>query len=245
MLDSHCHPDDAAFAGAGADLLTAAAAAGVRGLVAIAGLDFARQHQQGPLRVWATVGVHPHEAAAATLPTAAELDDPLVIAIGEIGLDYHYPEPARELQMQVFEQQLQLAAAHDLPVSIHCRDAFPDCLAAIARQTPPRRGVFHCFSGSREEAEQVLALGWCLSFSGLLTFPKLQPLRDIATWVPPDRILIETDAPYLAPVPHRGKINQPAWVRDTAQTLAHLRGLTLEETAAVTTANFHRLFPRA
>lgn len=245
MTDSHCHPDDAAFAGAGAALLDQAAAAGVTGLVAIDGLTFARAHQAGPLRVWATVGVHPQAAATSALPTAAALDDPLVVAIGEIGLDYHYPDPPRAVQQAVFEQQLALAAAHDLPVSIHCREAFPDCLAAIAARNPPRRGVFHCFSGSREEAEQVLALGWYLSFSGLLTFPKLEPLREVARWAPADRILIETDAPYLAPVPHRGRTNQPAWVRDTAAVLAGVRGLSLDEAATLTTANFHRLFPRS
>lgn len=199
------------------------------------------------LKVWTTAGIHPHEAANAdprwpALEAAARAGR--IIAIGEIGLDYHYDHSPREAQIAVFERQLALAAAHDLPVSVHCREAWEDAFTAIRNQ-PGLRGVFHCFTGAQREAELALALGWYLSFSGILTFPKLEALRALAAWAPADRLLLETDAPYLAPVPHRGKRNEPAWVWDTARKLAACRNQTIEEVEHLTTANFFRLFPRA
>jgi TatD DNase family protein len=218
-------------------------------MVAIHALDFARQHDTAACRVWATLGIHPHEAAKATAAEfegiATQARDPLVVAIGEIGLDYYYDHSPKPVQLEVFERQLALAIEYDLPVSIHCRDAFDDCLTAIERHNPPRRGVFHCFTGDQAVAELVLALGWSLSFSGMITFPKLESLRQVAAGAPADRILIETDAPFLAPVPHRGQRNQPAFVAHTAAKLAELRGQSVEEIGQLTSNNFFRLFPRA
>jgi TatD DNase family protein len=258
LIDSHCHPSDAAFAEDPLAPLQRAFAQGVTGLVAIAAPEFARAHQAAVpgLNLWATAGIHPHDAAAATNETwaqlAADAADPLVLAIGEIGLDYHYDHSPRPTQRAVFERQLALARDVGLPVSIHCRsgasapdsDAFADCFAALAAISPPG-GVFHCFTGGAAEAARALDLGFYLSFSGMLTFPKLEPLRAIARHAPADRILIETDAPFLAPVPHRGRRNEPAFVRDTAASLAALRAVSLAELASLTAANFHRLFPRA
>ena len=150
----------------------------------------------------------------------------------------------RVAQLAAFARQLAIAEESGLPVSIHCRDAFDDCFAAIAGSNPAARGVFHCFTGGPAEAERALDLGWYLSFSGMLTFPKLEALRQVAAAAPEDRILIETDAPYLAPVPHRGKRNEPAFVAVTAARLAELRGITPESLAQATRRNFHRLFAR-
>jgi len=250
LIDSHCHPDDEAFAGEREAVLERARAAGVEGVVAINAPQFARDHQGLPgLRVWATIGVHPHQAAQATAGTWDELEAwaaaPEVIGVGEVGLDYHYDHSARAVQQAVFERQLELAAAWGLPVAVHCREAFADCLALIAAQNPPARGVFHCFAGSGDEAEAALELGWYLSFSGILTFPKLEALRQVAAGAPAERLLVETDAPYLAPVPHRGRRNEPAWVAETAAVLARERGISAAEAAALTRGNFFRLFPRA
>lgn len=236
------------FAADAEAVLERARAAGVTGLVAIDGAEFAGRHQEVPgLRVWATAGVHPHEAARADADAWARLEAQAaeVIGIGEIGLDYHYDHSPRAVQRAVFERQLELAAMQGLPVTVHCREAFEDCVAAIAAQNPPARGVFHCFSGGREEAERILGLGWYLSFSGMLTFPKLEALRQVAASAPADRILIETDAPYLAPVPHRGRRNEPAWVQEVAAVLGRARGISAEAAAEAAEANFFRLFPRA
>ncbi len=241
-----------------------AAAAGVDGLVAIGGgaepgtlavgLECARTFQgHAGLKLWATVGIHPHDAARATSPANAAIweelgqlaADPLIIAIGEIGLDYHYHHSPKEAQRDAFERQLRLAAACGLPVSVHCREAFDDCVALIAAHNPPARGVFHCFAGSWAEAEQALALGWYLSFSGVLTFNNAHGLRATAAAAPADRILIETDAPFLAPVPYRGKRNEPAFVAATAARLAEIRNVSPEAIARLTRENFFRLFPRA
>lgn len=248
LLDSHCHPDDAAFDPDRAGMLERAAGV-LGGLVAIAGLDWLRSAVVPPgLKIWTTVGVHPHEAAkldeAGWAKLQADAGDPRVIAIGEIGLDYHYDHSPREVQREAFERQLGLAAERRLPVSIHCREAWDDCLAILGRH-PRVQGVFHCFTGSRAQAEGALALGWYLSFSGLLTFPKLGDLREIAAWAPADRILVETDAPYLAPVPYRGRRNEPAWVAGVGAKLAEVRKCQAEEIEQLTTANFFRLFPNA
>jgi len=242
LLDSHCHPEERAE-------LERAREAGVSGLVAIAALDFAYAHQDIPdLRVWTTIGVHPHDASSATEATweamRREAADPLVIAVGEIGLDYHYDHSPRPVQIEVFERQLALAAGLGLPVSIHCRDAWSDCFNLLARHSTVR-GVFHCFTGGSLEAERALALGWLLSFSGMITFPKLSALRAVAAAAPSDRILIETDSPYLAPVPFRGQRNEPAHVREVAASLAAARGLAPSDLAALAASNFFRLFPRA
>lgn len=265
MIDSHCHPDMPEFAADRAAMLERALAAGVTEIAAIGGgaapgtLDVALRWQAelpagAPLpRIWATAGIHPHEASGATAASLAELEglasDPRIIAIGEIGLDYHYDHSPREIQREVFARQLAIAAGLDLPVAIHTREAWADTMDAIraAQAAAPGRvrGVFHCFSGERAQAAEALELGFYLSFSGILTFPRADDLRAVAAAAPPDRILVETDAPYLAPVPHRGKRNEPAYVAATLEALARLRGWGREEADRVTTANFRRAFPRA
>lgn len=239
-------------------VLARALAAGVSEVVAIGGgaapgtlgcgLAIAYAAPVAGPKIWATVGIHPHEAKDAGEGALAELralaHDPLIIAIGEIGLDYHYDHSPRQRQRDLFAQQLSLAAELGLPVSIHCRDAWEDGLALIAAAPPPASGVLHCFTGGVAEARRVLDLGFYLSFSGLLTFPRSQDIRDAAAFAAADRILVETDAPFLAPVPHRGRRNEPAHVTITAARLAELRGWTLAATAEHTTANFRRLFRR-
>ena len=220
----------------------------------------------GQPRIYASAGIHPQEAATADQEALAKLAslaaDPLCIAIGEIGLDYYHvnnPEPA--VQKQAFISQMEIAAAAKKPILIHCRtselatpqakekygeaDAWGDLLTLIAAHwtTHGLGGIMHCFSGTVEQARHSLDAGFYLSFAGNLTYPKSQSIRDAAIMAPANRILIETDAPFLAPVPHRGQRNEPALVTHTAVTLADLRGISLEELAAITTENFHRLFP--
>jgi TatD DNase family protein len=194
----------------------------------------------------ATVGVHPHDAAKAAPDTWQRLEallaHPKVIAIGEIGLDYHYDFSPREVQRDVFALQMQLAAAHRKPIVIHTREAWDDTIALLEQHWAPHGlpGVMHCFTGNIAQAEQSLALGFYLSFGGVVTFPKATELHEAARAVPLDRILLETDAPYLAPVPQRGKRNEPAFIVHTARRLAELRGVTVEEIARATTENFRR-----
>ncbi|MGH9467616.1 MAG: TatD family hydrolase [Terriglobales bacterium] len=248
MIDSHCHPDDAAFAADSAEVL-ARAGEQLAGLVAIDGLDWLRKASlpQG-LLCWATVGVHPHQAADWNKEREAALREALsdarVIGIGEIGLDYHYDNSPRARQIEVFTRQVALAAEHRLPVSVHCREAWEDGFAVMENERGTI-GVLHCFSGGQKEAERALGLGWYLSFSGMLTFPKLETLRAVAGWAPAERILVETDAPYLAPVPRRGRRNEPAWVWETARALAACRKQSVEEIEQLTTGNFTRLFALA
>jgi TatD DNase family protein len=222
--------------------------------------------------IYASTGIHPQEAHQATPEALARLaalaTRPRTIAIGEIGLDYYHADnPPVEVQQAAFIAQLQIAAAAGKPILIHCRtselakpeakqkfgpaDAWEDLLALLAGHwTPDARGdtpagIMHCFSGTAEQARRSLALGFHLSFAGNLTYPKAAGLREAAAFAPANRILIETDAPFLAPVPHRGQANEPALIVHTARALAQLRGLSLEELAALTTANFANLFPTA
>jgi TatD DNase family protein len=198
--------------------------------------------------VWASIGVHPHEAdqhpdlGAEALETAAE--HPRVVAIGECGLDYYYDKSDRGAQQERFRAHLQAAEAAGLPVIIHTRDAEEDT-AAILRERPGVTGVLHCFTGSRWLAEQGLELGYAISLSGIVTFKNARDLQEIAKVVPDDKLLVETDSPFLAPVPHRGKPCEPAFVADTAAFVAELRGVSSEQLAEQTTANFFRLFLKA
>lgn len=253
LIDSHCHLDSSDFDTDRDEVIERAVEAGIEKMVAIgtgegppdleAGIRLADRY---PMFL-ATVGVHPHDAGKATEETLTRLADllahPKVIAIGEIGLDYHYDFSPREAQKQVFVEQLRIAARRRKPVVIHTREAWDDTLAVIeehwARHGIP--GIMHCFSGGREEAARALTLGFYLSFGGILTFPKANELQKVAAEVPLERILLETDSPYLAPVPKRGKRNEPLWVGYTAQKLATLRNMTFEEIAAATTDNFSRL----
>jgi len=255
LIDSHCHLD--MFPAADLpDLLARAAAAGVGEMVSI-GTTLAQAPAviaiaAGHANVWATVGVHPHHAAEAEIPQpealAALTSHPKVIGIGESGLDYFYDRAPRDVQQANFRAHIRAARLAGVPLVIHARDADAD-IAAILRDERDRGGDFalllHCFSSSRALAEAAVALGGSVSLSGILTFPKSQEIRDIARDLPLDRLLVETDAPYLAPVPLRGKRNEPAFVAHTAAVLAGLRGLEPAALAERTTENFRRLFRKA
>jgi TatD DNase family protein len=246
LVDSHCHLDDEKFDDDREQVIERALAAGVEAMMAIGTggeLDVAiRQAERYPF-IYATIGVHPHDASKATEETYAKLRDlarhPKVLAIGEIGLDYHYDFSPREVQRAVFDRQLAIAADTGKPIVIHTREAWEDTMAQVT--SLPHGGIMHCFTGDADQARQALDLGFHLSFGGVLTFPKAESLREAARITPEDRLLVETDCPYLAPVPHRGKRNEPAFVVDTARRLATVRGTTLEAIADVTSRNFRSL----
>jgi TatD DNase family protein len=254
LIDSHCHLDYFSQAEL-PDVLTRAAAAGVGEMVTI-GTTLDQSARLSAMaeahpNLWCTVGVHPHHAAEAPIPApemlAAMTNHPKVIGIGESGLDYFYDRAPRDVQQQNFRAHIRAARMAGVPLAIHARDADDD-IAAILQDERDTGGEFlfllHCFSSSRRLAETGVALGGYVSFSGILTFPKSSELRDIAHDVPAVRLLVETDAPYLAPVPLRGKRNEPAYVAHTARVLAEVRGMTPDALADLTTANFRRLFPK-
>lgn len=203
-------------------------------------------------KVLASAGVHPHEAKmvddAARGKWYEVAADPAVIAWGEIGLDYHYHHSARDVQEQVFVEQLALAAEFDLPIIIHnrptegTRDAFDDLFRILREHWQGRRGILHCFTGGPEEAREALDLGFVISFAGNVSFAKMQQIRDAAAMVPDDSFFIETDCPYLAPVPHRGKRNEPGWVTETARHIGDVRGASGEAVGQQASANFHHFF---
>ncbi len=230
LVDSHCHLDDASFAADRAEVVARARAAGVQRILMI-GEE--------------TAGVHPHEASRFNPEMADQFREalrrPEILAVGEIGLDYHYNFSPPEMQCAVFIEHLRLASECGKPVIIHTREAWEDTVTLLRRhyQGP---GVFHCFSEGPDEAAQVLDMGFHVAFGGILTFPNAGKIREAARRVPLDKLLVETDAPYLAPVPHRGKRNEPAYLVETARRLAQIRGESLEEVAAATTATFERLF---
>ncbi len=250
LADSHTHLEFPQFDEDREQVFERAWVSGVRHLVAIgsgtgphrlrAGLEMA----EGRDWVYPTIGIHPHEARLATDSHFLELEqlakDQRVIAVGEIGLDYHYDHSPREVQQTVFRHQLDLAAANRLPVVIHCREAWPDCLRILQEhwKSTGLGGIFHCFSGSFEDAQRGIDAGFYISFAGTLTFPKAASLRDVAARIPSDRLLIETDCPFLAPVPKRGKRNEPSFVQFVAEQLAHVRGVSRVEAAVQTTRNF-------
>jgi len=253
LIDSHCHLDSEQFDADRDDVITRALEAGVEHMVAIgtgngppdleAGVRLADRYPS----FYATVGVHPHDAAKASAETFSQLAVLLkhakVIAIGEIGLDYHYDFSPREVQRDVFLEQLHIAREARKPVVIHTREAWDDTVALLRQHWTPTGlgGIMHCFSGGPVEAEQALALGLHLSFGGIVTFPKAAKIQEAACITPADRILIETDAPYLAPVPRRGKRNEPAFIVETARKLAEIRGETVRSICDTTSVNFRRL----
>jgi len=249
LVDTHCHLDDSKFDDDREQAIERALAAGVSRLMAIGtgsgppDLEVAVRLADSHPFIYATIGVHPHDASKASDETFAHLRElaahPKVLAIGEIGLDYHYDFSPRDVQLSVFERQLALAAETKKPIVIHTREAWEDTLAAVT--TLPHGGIMHCFTGDADQARQALDRGFHLSFGGVLTFPKAEALRDAARLAPDDRILVETDCPYLAPVPHRGKRNEPAFVVDTVRRLAEVRGTTPEKIAELTTRNFEAL----
>lgn len=260
MIDSHCHLAGKEFAADLPAVVARAQNAGlVRCLVILAAEDDAEHDQaQTILQVWPAVrfaiGVHPHQAhvfadspdAAAGL-TASRLDLlPSACAIGETGLDYHYDFSPRDVQHAVFRAQLRLAVARDLPVVIHTREAEADTLQILSEESQGRlRGVFHCFSGDAAAARRALDIGFYISIPGIVTFPKSDALREAARVIPADRLLIETDSPYLAPVPFRGKRNEPAHVMHTLDAVASARGMDRSELGAVLFRNFDTLFASA
>jgi TatD DNase family protein len=249
LVDTHCHLDDPKFDHDREQALERALAAGVTRLMAIGtgngppDLEAAIRLAERYPAMYATIGVHPHDASKATGETFARLRDlaahPKVLAFGEIGLDYHYDFSPRDVQRAVFERQLALAAEARKPIVIHTREAWEDTLAGVT--SLPYGGIMHCFTGDAAQARQALDRGFHLSFGGVLTFPKAEALREAARIAPDDRILVETDCPYLAPVPHRGKRNEPAFVVETARRLAEVRGTTPENIAQLTTRNFEAL----
>jgi TatD DNase family protein len=255
LIDSHCHFDYFTPAER-PDILARAKTAGVERMVTI-GTRLSRAAEQVALAdampdLWCTIGTHPHHAAEEYLPQielVVELaSHPKIIGIGEAGLDYFYDRSPHDVQADVFRRQIRIARAAGLPICIHTRDADEDTLK-ILQEEQEQGGRFdfllHCFSSGRALAEEAVRMGGYVSFSGILTFPKSQELRGIAADLPADRLLVETDAPYLAPVPFRGKRNEPAHVAHTAKVLAETRGVTAEAIADLTTRNFHRLFKKA
>jgi TatD DNase family protein len=252
MIDSHCHLADEAFAGDLAAVVQRAVQAGVsRVLCVLAAGDESeagaahRVRELWPVTLFA-VGVHPHQAAQFTgrVDDAVETVRRAVIseracAIGEIGLDYHYDFSPRKVQQALFTAQVALARTLDLPIVIHMREAPEDTFAILAEAGGGKiRGVFHCFTGDGAIARAALDLGFYLSFAGIITFPRADTLREVARLVPADRFLVETDSPYLAPVPYRGKRNEPAFVTRVAEEIARVRGLTLDELEAQVARNF-------
>lgn len=248
LIDTHCHLNDKEFAPDFPAVLDRAAEAGVRYLLNV-GFDIpssqkAVEMAQKYPQLRAAVGIHPHDADTATDVALAELQKlakhPGVIAWGEIGLDYYYDNSPRDKQRQVFREQLRLARAADLPVSIHSREATKDTLN-ILREEQPVRGIMHCFSGSRETAQICLDLGLYIAFGGAITFKNAHRLRQVVAWVPLERLLLETDCPYLTPVPYRGRRNEPAYIRFVAEKVAEIKQCPVEKVAEVTTNNACRV----
>lgn len=260
--DSHCHPENQRFDADRPDVFVRAAAANVTTLLAIGNgdgpgtgtFDCAIKLAEQYKGVYATVGIHPHEAALAKLEDFDELvrlsKHSKIVAWGEIGLDYYYDHSPRDVQQRVFVQQMEVAAAEKLPIVIHCRpsdnstNAWDDTLRLIRENwaSTALGGVMHCFTGTVDQARAALDLGFVISFAGNITYPKAQNIRDAAVIVPLDRIFIETDSPYLAPVPHRGRRNEPAFVTEVARQIAQLRGVLPEEIGRLTSQNFRSFF---
>lgn len=256
LVDSHCHLDRLDLAAHGGSLdaaLDAARARGVGQFLCIgvsadnAATVKALADRYGD--VHCSVGVHPLDLAPGQPPALdwllQELDHPRVVAIGETGLDYHYEPEAAELQQQAFQLHLEAARITGKPVIVHTREARTDTLALLREAALPQAGVLHCFTEDWDMARAALDIGFYISLSGIVTFRNAEALREVARQVPADRLLVETDSPYLAPVPHRGKANLPQYVREVAEFLAELRGVSYDALAEQTTANFYRLFPLA
>jgi TatD DNase family protein len=245
-IDSHCHVHDERIPDGTAAAVRAAAEAGVAALISVgcdratslAAIAAAELHPE----VSATVGLHPHDAVNGVDSIVDLVDTPGIVAVGECGLDYYYDHSPRETQQRVFAEQIALANARDLPLVIHTRDAWDDTFAVLVEAGVPARTVFHCFTGGPDEARRALDVGALLSFSGIVTFKGAPEVQAAATLCPLDRMLVETDSPYLAPVPHRGRTNRPAWVAHVGQHIADLRDISVVDLAAATTANARTVF---
>jgi TatD DNase family protein len=243
--DSHCHIP---YEGVGAAAIETARAAGVTRIITVgtsaaesaAGVEVARRHDG----VWATVGLHPHEAVEGVEGVSRLLadPDPVVVAVGECGLDYHYDHSPRPVQRQAFAAQIRLAAELDLTLVVHTREAWDDTFNILAGEGPPARWILHCFSGGPAEAERGLGMGAMLSFSGIVTFKSAEDVRAAAVACPLDRLLVETDSPYLAPVPYRGRPNSPALVPVVGAAVAAGRGVAPEVIEEATWANTAAVF---
>lgn len=260
FVDSHAHLEMTQFDGDRGQVLERARAAGIETIVAIGsgtgpgslacGIELAEKHDW----ILSTIGIHPHEAKLATDADFAELEQlakhSKVIAWGEIGLDYFYDHSPREVQRDVFVRQMELARSAKLPIVIHCRpsdgsdNAWQDCLGLLRERwaSSGLGGVLHCFTGQLEHARAALDMGFIISFAGNVTFAKAQNIREAAREVPLERMFIETDSPFLAPVPHRGKRNEPAFVVEVARQIAELRGLSREQVGERTSQNFYDFF---
>jgi TatD DNase family protein len=254
MIDSHCHLADETFAPELPEVIARAKAAGLERALVI--LEAAHQSEAAQAQrietLWPevrlAVGVHPHVAhtfaadpeRAATVVRSQIAETPLCRAVGEIGLDYHYDFSPREVQREVFVEQLRLAKAAGKPIIIHTREAWEDTLEVLHREWSGA-GIIHCFTGDEAQAREALAMGFHLSFGGVVTFNKAENVRQAASIVPDDRLLVETDAPYLAPIPYRGKRNEPAFMVETVKKLADVRGVEAAHIAAMTSTNFERL----
>jgi TatD DNase family protein len=254
LVDSHCHLDFPDFAGKVDDVVARARAAGVGVCVSI-GTELkrfpgVRAIAEAHDNVWCSVGVHPHESEKELLDDAAaliaEAAHPKVVAIGETGLDYYYEHSPRLPQQTNFRSHIAAARQTDLPVIVHTREADDDTIEILREEMAKGRfaGLIHCFTGTQRLADAALELGLYISVSGIATFKNSAALRDVIKTVPMNRLLVETDAPYLAPVPHRGKTNEPAFVVHTAAMLAELKGVSAGELATTTTENFFRLFSK-
>jgi TatD DNase family protein len=266
LVDSHAHLDSPRYDADREELLQRAWQQGVRTVLSIGigdgpetmqqALELSRSYagKPGIPRVLATAGIHPHEAQLADQAALAKLDDlladPDVLAVGEIGLDYYYDHSPRPQQKQAFAEQMELAEARRRPIIIHCRpsdgstDAWDDTLEMIETNWVRTNlgGILHCFTGEWEHARRALDCGFLISFAGNITFPRAENIREVAARVPLDQMLIETDAPFLAPLPYRGKRNEPAWVGRVADKVAEVCGLTTEQVASSTANNFFRFF---
>jgi TatD DNase family protein len=260
FVDSHAHLETEQFEADREQVIARAREAGIETILAIGSgtgpgsLDCAIRLAEQHDFIYATIGIHPHEAKLARDADFEEMAQlatrPKVIAWGEIGLDYFYDHSPRDIQQQVFLKQLQLAQLVKLPIVIHCRpsngseDAWEDCLKLLDEHWAPSGlgGVLHCFTGAWDYAKRALDMGFMISFAGNVTFPKAQQIRDAAKEVPLDRMLIETDSPFLAPVPYRGKRNEPLFVKEAARQIGEIRGQSMEDIGFQTANNFYRFF---
>ena len=247
--DTHCHLEDDRYRNLDGTIgvLTRAREAGVGTFITVgcdratskSAIECAREHPD----VWATVGLHPHEAEHGVSTIEDLFDEPKVVAVGEAGLDYYYDHAARDAQRLAFAAQIRIAHERQLPLVIHTRDAWDDTFDILRAEGTPTHTIFHCFTGGPDEARRCLDVGAFLSFSGIVTFKNATDVAEAARLCPDDRVLVETDSPYLAPVPHRGRTNQPAHVADVGRFVADLRQTPTVEFAALTTANARRAFP--
>ena len=255
LVDSHCHLDFLPAGPARAEAISRARRAGVGTMLTIGTkiteFPAVRAIAEENADVWCSVGIHPHEAAAEPETSAERLASlaahPKVVGIGETGLDFYYEHSPRDRQVAVFRAHAAAARATGLPLIVHTRDADPETAMVLAEEVAkgPLTGVIHCFSTGRELAEKAIEIGFFISISGIVTFKSAEPLRAIVRDLPLERLLVETDAPYLAPVPLRGKQNEPAFIVHTAAEVAKLKRISVEELGRVTTANFYRLFAKA